>query len=71
MENSLLIRLEIVKELSKRELSISELEKILLRFVDYGEDVEKIKLIIADLINIKNSRVYLSREGKLLLSLIR
>ncbi len=65
------VRLELVKKLSDRELPIEEFEKILLELSRDFEDIDRLKMSIADLIKVKNSRVSLSREGLLLLSLLR
>ncbi|NPB00730.1 MAG: hypothetical protein GXO10_05085 [Crenarchaeota archaeon] len=66
---SLTVRLNIVRELAKRDISVEELENIL-RKNALNSDIEKLKLMIADLIQVENQKVKLSCEGKLLLRLI-
>jgi len=63
------VRLNIVRELAKRDISVEELENIL-RKNALNSDIEKLKLMIADLIQVENQKVKLSCEGKLLLRLI-
>ncbi|NPA70277.1 MAG: hypothetical protein GXO26_05650 [Crenarchaeota archaeon] len=66
---SLTVRLNLVRELAKRDISVEELENILRRNAS-TENIEKLKIMIADLIQVENQKVRLSGEGKLLLRLI-
>ncbi len=66
---SLSVRLNIVRELAKRDISVEELESILRKNAS-SEDIEKLKIMIADLIQVEDHKVRLSGEGKLLLRLI-
>jgi len=66
---SLALRLSIVRELAKRDVPLEELEKILRENMT-ERDIEKLKIMIADLIHVEDRRVTLSGEGRLLLRLI-
>ncbi len=70
MDKVFLLRLSLVRELSNRRVTIKELEKILQTHAR-ELDSNHAKLIIADLVTINGSQVELSRDGKLLLELIR
>ncbi len=66
---SLTLRLNIVKELARGELTIEEFERILKESIA-EEDLDKVKIMIADLVQVIDRRVTLSGEGRLLLKLI-
>ncbi|GEM_PF-6860460 len=70
MDKVFLLRLSLVRELSNKRVTVEELEKILQTHAK-ELDKEYAKLMIADLVTINGSQVELSRDGRLLLELIR
>ncbi len=70
MDKTFSIRLSLVRELSSRRVTLEEFEKMLQAYAK-ELDGNTVKLVVADLVIINNDHVELSKDGKLLLELIR
>ncbi len=65
------LRMELAQQLSQRAMSLDELTSVLERVVDNKDDEDLLKLTIADLVRIDENKVTLTRDGVLLLQLVR
>ena len=63
------LRVELVQQLSRRNMTVSELVSRISEVEDV--DQEMVKLSIADVVRVENGKVSLSRDGKLLLQLLQ
>jgi len=65
------LRIELVQELSQRSISLEELSRVLERAANGSPDEDLLKLSIADIVRIEGGQVRLTRDGTLLLQLVR
>ncbi len=65
------LRMELAQELSQRAMSVDELSAVLGRVGGNGSDEDLLKLSIADIVRVEEGRVKLTRDGILLLQLVK